>query len=102
MMSHVAAVFPGTRTSSEAALRTRIRDGWRRARAYGLRSERNVALFIDLTFGIGADFDSWPEMAWATEILRNRGYSENAKIVAIYRRLPRLVPGPAATEREAG
>jgi hypothetical protein len=53
----------------DPALRTLVDEAIDRARTYGLTSERDVALFCDLTLVLGPGFDT--ARPWAAEILRD-------------------------------
>lgn len=48
-----------------------VADGQTRAAQYGIDSERDVALFVDLTLFLGDGFDSDPDLPWAAEILQD-------------------------------
>ena len=53
----------------EDDVRRRIQDGMKRSGRYEIRSERDVARFIRLMFGIRPDFDTSRQTRWAAEIL---------------------------------
>lgn len=54
----------------DAALLALVDEASERARSYGLTSERDVALFCDLTLVLGPGFDTARD--WAAEILQDR------------------------------
>ncbi len=89
MMRHVRRVFPqATSVMTDDEVRGLVRDGIERSRAYGIRRETDVALFIDLLLGIGTDFDDRPECAWIRTILDRREQSGMLRMQLIYDELP--------------
>jgi len=55
----------------EERLRMLVQDGVSRSARYGLESERDVALFIDLMLFLGPRFDEDPRLSWASNILND-------------------------------
>lgn len=55
----------------EQPLRNLIRRGVSRSKQYGLESERDVALFVDLMLFLGPRFDQDPGLPWVSEILND-------------------------------
>ena len=55
----------------DEGVRQRIRDGVDRSATYEIRTERDVAHFIRLTFGLGPKFDTSRKTSWAKEILQD-------------------------------
>lgn len=53
----------------DAGTRDAIRYGIRRAQAYGIESERDVAHYIRHLFLFGRDFDLDPQLPWASRVL---------------------------------
>ena len=93
LSEHVGRVFPGEveRLGADETARL-IGAGVAKARGYGITSQRNVALLVDLMFGVDAAFESLESMAWAVRILKDRGLSESGKMTLIYEQLPKRVP----------
>jgi hypothetical protein len=60
-----------SRLLGEEIIRRIVREGWARARDYGLTSERGVRLYVSLNFMLGGHFDADPQLPWAEEILRD-------------------------------
>jgi hypothetical protein len=47
-----------------------IRHGVRKARGYGIETERDLCKYLDLMFVFGRDFDDDPSLPWASRVLR--------------------------------
>jgi hypothetical protein len=89
MARHLIEVFPRHVAAVEPdRVREWIRTGAKQAATYAIRTERDVALFIDLTVGIGPDFADQAPMGWARAILEDQALSGTAKVDLIYRQLP--------------
>ena len=56
---------------SEERLRMLVQDGVSHSARYGLESERDVALFVDLMLFLGPRFDEDPRLPWASNILND-------------------------------
>jgi hypothetical protein len=70
VLAHLQRCFPEhVAKLGEEGARTAIRDGTARAHAYGIVSERQVCIFIDLMFALGERFDHDPKHPWASAIL---------------------------------
>lgn len=83
----------------DAALNERIEGGIKRGRAYGLTKERDLMLFIDLTFLIAPRFEDEPRMKWSRKILSATDVAGDAKMELIYQRLSRQQkPDDAASD----
>lgn len=90
MVDHVRRVFSERAAPmTDEQIRSQVQDGIERAEAYGIRREADVALFIDILFGIGPDFDDRPECAWIRTILENRDDSGTLRMQLVYDELPR-------------
>jgi hypothetical protein len=82
-LAHVKRFFPRQyATAGEAEIRRRIRDGIKRAAAYGITSKRDVCKFIDVMIMAGPEFESDSRFPWAKEILE-RGVDSYSKIAAL-------------------
>jgi hypothetical protein len=93
LAEHVRRLFPlQAATLAPDELFRRVAAAREKAREYGLTTERNIALFVDLGIGLGPDFEARPECDWVVRILRDPGHSEYAKIYLIYRDLPDRAP----------
>jgi hypothetical protein len=69
LMAHLERFFPQPCVIlGEFGLRQLCQEGIARARAYGLRSERDLCKYLNLMFVFGCDFDH--EQPWAAEILQ--------------------------------
>ena len=101
MVDHVSEIFPEKceELGSKGKIRERIRQGLIQARRYGINTEQDVALYVDIMFGIGPDFPEGEDMAWARSILEKDGLSGPAKMEFILQRLERKL---AAAESEQG
>ena len=93
LTDHVRRMFPEQASAlpPDEVFR-RVAAAREKARDYGLTTERNIALFVDLGFGLGPDFEARAEFDWVVRILTDPGHSEYAKIYLIYRDLPDRVP----------
>jgi hypothetical protein len=72
MVAHLAEFFPEkSKALGEADTRERIQEGAVKARRYGIVSEQDVCIYIDMMFEYGNDFDVDPELPWATQVLKD-------------------------------
>lgn len=85
---HVSRIFPGQvpRLGVES-VQNLIRSGIKKAADYGITRERDVAMFVDLMFGLEQDFDRNQKLPWIRNILDNEKLTGRAKIHLIYERL---------------
>lgn len=75
MLARIRQYFPKhAELLSEDQLRVLIALALKRARSHDLVSERNVALYLDLTCLLGSGFDIDPQIPWAAEILADRSF----------------------------
>ncbi len=93
MVDHLSEIFPEKckELGSKAQIRELARQGLERARGYGIDTEQDVALFVDIMFGIGPDFPDGEDMRWARSILENEGLSGPAKMAFILQRLEKEI-----------
>lgn len=90
LVEHVERVFPDLcRELGAGEVRRRVARGHRRAVAREISRERNVALFVDLFFGLGPEVESNAEHAWVAALLDDPALSEDGKMTLIYQRLRR-------------
>lgn len=66
-------------------LREAIRRAVGQARSYGLVAERDISLFVNLAFVLGANFDRNPKYPWAAEILKDPALKDaETRITRLY------------------
>jgi len=72
MLTHVKEFFAEKceKLGNEKTHET-IRQGMLKARKYGILSEYDVCIFIDVMFEYGVDFDVDPELPWANQVLND-------------------------------
>jgi hypothetical protein len=76
MVIHLNQFFPeecealGREGTGEA-----IHHALERAGHYGIVSERDICLYMDVMFAFGRDFDEHPDLPWAKEILNDEALS---------------------------
>lgn len=76
-MSHVQEFFPEVAARAGSANLRKIIDATiQRAHDYGIKSEQDIATFLDLTIAFGWNFDR--DRAWARRCLTEPGYGEPA------------------------
>ena len=91
LVEHVKGVFPEqTAGIAEAELLERVRAARERARVLGLTTEKNIALFVDLGFGLGEDFETNPSYARISRLLADRHAIEDVKMYRVYLELSAL------------
>ena len=72
MMAHLGKFFPGQCAEmGEQKTRETIQEGIKKARRYGIASEHDVCIYVDVMFEYGHDFDTDPKLPWASQILTN-------------------------------
>jgi hypothetical protein len=78
---HVSRLFPQfIKLCGESCVRDAIQHGWRRARTFGVTSERGVWEFIDVSLMLGAGFDDDPRFPWAPIILHDADTGERERM----------------------
>ena len=84
MVGQLHARFPVECSElGDESVRQRIRDGMKRAPTYEICTERDVAHFIRLMFGIRPDFDTSRKTAWAKEIVSDTQVSASQRLTTI-------------------
>jgi len=79
MIDHARLYFPEPCASKdERQLREFIVDGIRKAHKYGIRTSRDITLFLNLMFVFGSDFDADPSLPWSERIFS--GWSDGAVV----------------------
>jgi len=91
-----------TSAFSDEELRLRVRDGIRRARPYGLTTERQVMCFVDTGFLIGEDFDTRPDSYWARAILDKRDMAADHRAYWLVTGAQRVVRGEGPAQVNHG
>jgi len=77
MVRHLRRFFlEECRGLGEDGLLATIRHGVSRAASYGIVSEHDVALYLNLTMALGRDFDRDPLLPWAGAILTEPALTE--------------------------
>jgi hypothetical protein len=72
MVAHLGEFFPQRcKTLGEEKTRETIQQGTVNARKYGIISEHDVCIYIDMMFEYGDDFDVDPELPWASQVLND-------------------------------
>ena len=88
MQAHLQDVFPDVlENMSDAEIEALIRDGIDQAAGYDIVGEQVVALFIDLTVSLGADFVTREEHSWMGPVLSRRDMAGSEKMDFVYSRL---------------
>jgi len=88
MKEHVLRELPDeTKNLSKEDLMQIIEEGIRRGKTYGLRSELELSLYIDLLFAHSRQFENAPNMQWAKRILLNKELEGEVKMDLIYQHL---------------
>jgi hypothetical protein len=72
MVVHLKKFFPEEcQTLGDQGVRDTIRCGIEKAEGYGITTEHDVCMYIDLMFALGQDFDTDPDLLWVQEILQD-------------------------------
>jgi len=88
LLRHLRIELPAeTQTLADEQLFPMIDDGLRRGRGFGVTTERDLTLFVDLLFLHSPHFEEAPDMAWAKKILVNCELAGENKMSLIYQRL---------------
>ncbi len=87
-----------TGSLSDEMLLRRMDAAIARARQHGLSSERDLALFVDLDFTLGQNFENQRNEMWIKRILTQKETAAAAKMDLIYQRLAAQQTAPAQTE----
>jgi hypothetical protein len=70
MMAHLANFFSRQCAKiGEEKTREAIHQGIKKAKQYGIVSEHDVCIYIDVMFEYGSDFDVDAKLPWASQIL---------------------------------
>jgi hypothetical protein len=72
MVAHLAKFFPQQcKKLGEEKIHETIQQGIVKARRYGIITEHDVCIYIDIMFDLGSDFDVDPELPWASRVLKD-------------------------------
>jgi hypothetical protein len=78
MVEHIKEYFPKCfEIHKEPLIRKVILYAVDRAESYGLITERDVCLYINLVFLLGSNFDTDPQMPWAAAILNDETITDS-------------------------
>lgn len=106
MVAHLRVAFPAyAAEAGEQRARELVRFGAQKAAGYGITSERNVALFVDLLVAAGAEFDTRADFAWSRPVLAHPRVPEDHKLDWLLDALPAKAPHvvlPASVRRPSG
>jgi hypothetical protein len=85
MHKYLMKTYPDVLTRTPAHdVQKSIRVGIRRAAAYGMIAEYDVARFIDLMYRLSQDFDSNPKTSWIRTVLDDPDIHPHAKMDLIH------------------
>lgn len=85
LTEHVREFFPQIHAaSSTEELSTLIRHGVVRACELGAEREDEIFMFVDLTVGLGPDFERSERYPWAARVLADETYPPAARIHRLY------------------
>ena len=74
LLEHVRESFPEqVKTDGDAKTRETIQAGIQSARRHSLLTERDAALYIEVMYILGPEFETDPRYPWAGEILQGTG-----------------------------
>ena len=84
LVEHVERAWPEEIWNvPEPVVRQRLHRTVDRALAYNVKRERDVVIFVDLTYEHGESFELVPGFAWARRILEDPGLAGAEKIARI-------------------
>jgi hypothetical protein len=82
MVEHIKKNFPKPiELAGEQAVRETVRLGLDRSKAYGLKTEHEICLYVDLMIMLGTGFDTDPQLPWAAATLNDETVSSSVKRV---------------------
>jgi hypothetical protein len=72
MVTHLNKYFPEhCKNLGEDGTRKSVRQAIKHAGSYGIVSERDICVYIDVMFEFGRNFDKNPRLPWASKILND-------------------------------
>jgi len=86
MAEHLNRCFPDKcKALGEQGIQEVIRYGIKRAASHHITLERDVCKYIDLMFAFGREFDSNPDLPWASRILEDGSFKNaTAKVDRLF------------------
>lgn len=85
MVIHLRKFFPQQcDVLGEAKTREAVHFGIWKAKKYGIISEHDVCVYIDIMFTFGQDFDVDPALPWASKALKAKEMNPATKIEILY------------------
>jgi hypothetical protein len=93
VLAHLREVFPQRMAAAgPEAARKLVDRAVARGKELGFTTERNLLLWIDLSFALGGDWEKKAGLRWLQQIAQDRAQDQSARIYLIYRRLPARCP----------
>lgn len=93
VLAHVRELFPQrVAAAGPDAARKLVDKALARGKELGFTTEKNLLLWTDLYFAIGADWEEREGLRWLRQLAQDRSEDQSARIYLIYRRLPARVP----------
>lgn len=89
-----------TRNLSDEQIKPLIEEGIQRGRQYGVTTERDLTLFVDLIFLHSPKFEDAPDMNWTKRILLNKELEGDAKMDLIYKQLAARQAPPEDSDQD--
>lgn len=103
MHSYLARFFSEAVARIDAAgLRSAIRQGVTRAEAYGIKSEKDVARYIVLSFFLGLESARGVPHSWVSELLQDHAITPKARLKSIYDRISAIRRSEGLAARAPG
>jgi hypothetical protein len=94
---HLRKIFPARVDAlGPAGLAGMIEKGREKAARYGMKSEREITLILDLMLGLDADFEAKEPYRWITDTFGRPDLDTFEKLDAVFAELPKRHPGPPA------
>lgn len=86
LVAYFTATYPREtrQAGGEKQIRRLVQSGIERAFTLGFQTERQVTLFVALQFMLGCDFDSDPQLPWASEIANRTLRNPTLRIDFVY------------------
>ena len=93
VLAHVRELFPQrVAAAGPDAARKLVDKALARGKELGFTTEKNLLLWTDLYFAIGADWEEREGLRWLRQLAQDRSEDQSARMYLIYRRLPARVP----------
>lgn len=99
LAKHLRKVFPARAAAlGPEGLAGLIDKGREKAARFGMGSERETALVLDLMLGLDPDFEAKPPYRWIAETFARPDLDGFEKLERVFSELPKRHPGPPAGE----